>query len=150
MLFYLITCVLYTEARAAGKFCNLWYFYPCLQSCIPLCFFSPTIVVLVMRSLLVKTPSLKQLWYRLGWHLMGDQPHPSGEGNGNPLQYSCLENPKDWGAWWATVYGVAQSRTWMKWLSSSRNLTRHSFIHIVREKERCNHLGALRCDLGYK
>ena len=34
-----------------------------------------------------------------------------GEGNGNPLQYSCLENPKDGGAWWAAVYGVTQSRT---------------------------------------
>ena len=34
-----------------------------------------------------------------------------GEGNGNPLQYSCLENPKDKGAWWATVHGVAKSRT---------------------------------------
>ena len=34
-----------------------------------------------------------------------------GEGNGNPLQYSCLENPRDGGAWWAAVYGVAQSRT---------------------------------------
>ena len=34
-----------------------------------------------------------------------------GEGNGNPLQYSCLENPRDEGAWWAAVYGVAQSRT---------------------------------------
>ena len=35
----------------------------------------------------------------------------SGEGNGNPLQYSCLENPVDRGAWWATVHGVAKSRT---------------------------------------
>ena len=34
-----------------------------------------------------------------------------GEGNGNPLQSSCLENPRDWGAWWAAVYGVAQSQT---------------------------------------
>ena len=34
-----------------------------------------------------------------------------GEGHGNPLQYSCLENPRDRGAWWAAVYGVAQSRT---------------------------------------
>ena len=42
-----------------------------------------------------------------------------GEGNGNPLQYSCLENPRDRGAWWAVVYGVAQSRTRLKWLSSS-------------------------------
>ena len=42
-----------------------------------------------------------------------------GEGNGNPLQCSCLENPRDEGAWWAAVYGVAQSRTWLKRLSSS-------------------------------
>ena len=42
-----------------------------------------------------------------------------GEGNGNPLQCSCLENPRDGGAWWAAVYGVAQSRAWLKWLSSS-------------------------------
>ena len=42
-----------------------------------------------------------------------------GEGNGNPLQYSCLENPRDGGAWWAAIYGVAQSRTRLKQLSSS-------------------------------
>ena len=42
-----------------------------------------------------------------------------GEGNGNPLQYSCLENPRDGEAWWAAVYGVAQSRTRLKRLSSS-------------------------------
>ena len=41
------------------------------------------------------------------------------EGNGNPLQCSCLENPRDSGAWWAAVYGVAQSRTRLKRLSSS-------------------------------
>ena len=41
-----------------------------------------------------------------------------GEGNGNPLQCSCLENPRDGGAWWAAVYGVAQSRTRLKQLSS--------------------------------
>ena len=38
----------------------------------------------------------------------------TGEGNGNPLQCSCLENPRDGGAWWAAVYGVAQSRTRLK------------------------------------
>ena len=43
----------------------------------------------------------------------------TGEGNGNPLQRSCLENPRDGGAWWAAVYGVAQSRTRLKRLSSS-------------------------------
>ena len=42
-----------------------------------------------------------------------------GEGNGNPLQCSCLENPRDGGAWWAAIYGVAQSWTQLKWLSSS-------------------------------
>ena len=45
-----------------------------------------------------------------------------GGGNGNPLQYSCLENPRDRGAWWAAVHGVAQSRTRLKWLSSSSNV----------------------------
>ena len=40
-----------------------------------------------------------------------------GEGNGNPLRYSCLENPVDGGAWWAAVHRVAQSRTRTKWLS---------------------------------
>ena len=43
----------------------------------------------------------------------------TGERNGNPLQCSCLENPRDGGAWWAAVCGVTQSRTWLKWLSSS-------------------------------
>ena len=42
-----------------------------------------------------------------------------GEGNSNPLQCSCLENPRDGGAWWAAVYGVTQSRIQLKWLSSS-------------------------------
>ena len=40
-----------------------------------------------------------------------------GEGNGNPLQYSCLENPVDGGAWWAAVHRVAQSQTQLKLLS---------------------------------
>ena len=44
----------------------------------------------------------------------------TGEGNGSPLQCSCLENPRDGGAWWAAVSGVAQSRTRLKWLSSSK------------------------------
>ena len=47
-----------------------------------------------------------------------------GEGNGNPLQCSCLENPRDGGAWWAAVYGVAQSRTRRKQLSSSSSKIR--------------------------
>ena len=49
-----------------------------------------------------------------------------GEGNGNPLQCSCLENPRDSGAWWTAIYGVAQSRTWLKRLSSS-STSPHSY-----------------------
>ena len=45
-----------------------------------------------------------------------------GEGNGNPLQCSCLENPRDRGAWWAAAYGVAQNRTRLKRLSSSSSI----------------------------
>ena len=48
-----------------------------------------------------------------------------GEGNGNPLQCSCLENPRDGGAWWAAVDGVAQSRTRLKRLSSSSSCLLH-------------------------
>ena len=46
-----------------------------------------------------------------------------GEGNGNPLQCSCLENPRDRGAWWAAICGVAQSQTRLMWLSSSSSNT---------------------------
>ena len=54
----------------------------------------------------------------------------TGEGNGNPLQCSCLENPRDGGAWWAAVYGVAQSQTRLKRLSSS---SKKSLIACFRE-----------------
>ena len=54
-----------------------------------------------------------------------------GEGNGNPLQRSCLENLRDGGAWWAAVYGVAQSRTQLKRLRSSSIL----MIYILLEKK---------------
>ena len=56
-----------------------------------------------------------------GWPLEADnnQLRGSREGNGNPLQYSFLENPRDGGAWWAAIYGVAQSWTQLKRLSSS-------------------------------
>ena len=50
-----------------------------------------------------------------------------GEGNGNPLQCSCLENPRDGGAWWAAVRGVAQTRTRLKRLSSSSHT--HCLLH---------------------
>ena len=52
-----------------------------------------------------------------------------GEGNGNPLQCSCLENPRDGGAWWAAVSGVAQSRTRLKRLSISSSITLRLAFH---------------------
>ena len=59
-----------------------------------------------------------------------------GEGKGNPLQCSCLENPRDGRAWWAAVYGVAESWTWLKWLSSSSSklLEIFSFFGILVQK----------------
>ena len=57
-----------------------------------------------------------------------------GEGNGNPLQCSCLENPRDGEAWWAAVYGVAESRTRLKRLSSSssKRLFSSSSLSAIR------------------
>ena len=58
----------------------------------------------------------------------------TGEGNGNPLQCSCLENPRDGGAWWAAVYGVAQSRTQLKQLSSSSKILK---VCLAKDLNRC-------------
>ena len=56
-----------------------------------------------------------------------------GEGNGNPLQCSCLENPRDWGAWWAAICRVAQSQTQLKRLSSSSiNICTHVRIISIQ------------------
>ena len=52
----------------------------------------------------------------------------TGEGYGNPLQCSCLENPRDGGAWWAAVYGVAQSRTRLTRLSSSSSSSHKNIL----------------------
>ena len=58
-----------------------------------------------------------------------------GEGNGNPLQCSCLENPRDGEAWWAAVYGVAQSGTRLTQLSrSSSRCLSESFTLIILTK----------------
>ena len=56
-----------------------------------------------------------------------------GEGNDNPLQCSCLENPRDRRAWWAAIYGVTQSRAWLKRLSSSSMKNWHDFSFIIWE-----------------
>ena len=80
----------------------------------------------------------------------------AGEGNGNPLQCSCLENPRDGGAWWAAVYGVAQSRTRLKRLSSSSSSsTRLTVIYlnyvgwVVERVEIFSSLFYLYIDLGW-
>ena len=79
-----------------------------------------------------------------------------GEGNGNPLQYSCLENPRDGGGWWAAVYGVAQSWTRLKRLSSILNVRALDWMFVsspnlyveilpsnVMEKEMATHSSVL-------
>ena len=59
-----------------------------------------------MAQRLKHLPAMQETQDRsLGWE------DPPGEGNGKPLQYSCLENPMEGGAWWATVHGVTKSRT---------------------------------------
>ena len=63
-----------------------------------------------------------------------------GEGNGNPLQCSCLENPRDSRAWWAAVYGITWSRTWLKQLNSGSNWINHLVCVLqthVRRVELC-------------
>ena len=77
----------------------------------------------------------------MGWVRVGHDPATSfhfslsciGEGHGNPLQCSCLENPRDGGAWWAAVYGVAQSRTWLKLLSSSSSSSSSMLFTAVQD-----------------
>ena len=66
-----------------------------------------------------------------------------GEGNGNPLQCSCLENPKDGGGWWAAIYGVAQSRTQLKRLSSSSS----SKLGFSCSSYSCRIFSCSMCDL---
>ena len=58
-----------------------------------------------------------------------------GEGNGNPLHCSCQENPRDGGAWWPAIYGVPQSRTQLKWLSSS-NSSNNNIKHTAKCKQK--------------
>ena len=75
----------------------------------------PSLSTLSNRQLKKKCGGVCVFWLQNSWGV--DQ--SLREGNGTPLQRSCLENPRDGGAWWAAVYGVTQSRTRLKWLSSS-------------------------------
>ena len=75
----------------------------------------------------------KQIFFFFFWHVL---PSSSGEGNGNPLQYSCLENSMDGGAWWAAVHGVIRSWTRL----SDFTFTFH--FHAL-EKEMATHSSVL-------
>ena len=70
-----------------------------------------------MAQRLKRLPAMRETWVRS----LGQEDSP-GEGNGNPLQYSCLENPMDGGAWWAVVLGVTKTRTRLS------NFTLHTYI----------------------
>ena len=84
--------------------------------CIYICWAS--LVAQIVKCL----PATRETWvWSLGWE---DSP---GEGNGNPLQYSCLENPMDGEAWWATVHGVTKSQTW---LSNFTSLHIYTCVYI--------------------
>ena len=71
---------------------------------------------------------------RLHFHF---SPSRIGEGNGNPLQCSCLKNPRDGGAWWAAIYGVTQSQTRLKRLSSSSLYLLILFSYLVSSPPLC-------------
>ena len=75
----------------------------------------------------------------------------NGEGNGTPLQYSFLENSRDGGAWWAAVYGVAQSRTQLKRLSSSSSSMEKQYGGFKKKKKTENRTTIRSCSFtsGY-
>ena len=87
-------------------------------------------------ALVVKNPPAKAGGIRDVCLITGLARSPGG-GHGNPLQYSCLENPRDGGAWWAAICGVAQSRIRLKRLSSSSSSSRSNLAltHEVRGSE---------------
>ena len=83
-------------------------------------------VVLVVKNPLASAGDVRE---RCGFHAWVSK--IPWKRDGNPLQYSCLENPMDRGAWWAIVHRVAKIQTWLKWLSIKKNLpTRTQAIHI--------------------
>ena len=87
-----------------------------------------TLVAKMVKNL----PAIQEAWvWPLGWK----DPLERGMVT-HPLQYSCLENPREGGAWWAAIYGVAQSRTWLKRLSSSSRATNtFTFFPIAIDHE---------------
>ena len=104
---------------------------PPLETGLTLCmcrrWWHPTPVLLPGKSHGWRSPEGCSPWGRsesdrTEWLHFHFSPSCIGEGNGNPLQCSCLENPRDRGAWWAAVYGVTQSWTRLKWLSMVEKL----------------------------
>ena len=111
-----------------------WYSYICsLHLCLYLCFANKIIYTIFSEKAMA--PNSSTLAWKIPWteepgglqsmgsrrvrHDWATSLSGIGEGNGNPLQCSCLENPRDGGAWWAAVSGVAQSWTRLRRLSSS-------------------------------
>ena len=134
-----------------------WTSPGCPRLCVPGCKFIWGRPVATMEKAMAPTPVLLP-GKSHGWRsLVGHSPwgreesdktqqlhfHFSlsciGGGNGNPLQCSCLENPRDGGAWWAAVYGVAQSRTRLKRLSSSSSSRGHNVFRETLFSFCCAH-----------
>ena len=93
-------------------------------------YLSPCQVVLVVKNPPANAGDIR------GAGLIPGLGRSPGGGYGNPLQCSCLENPRDRGAWWAAIYGLAQSRTQLKWLSSSIRITNKSHAYRRRHNLR--------------
>ena len=74
------------------------------------------------------------------WEIFKLQPNKSGEWNGNPLQYSCLENSMDKGAWWATVHGVTNSQTWLttEWLTHKPSKELATLVMFMAQTGHCH------------
>ena len=96
-------CMYRVFSCVAGRRCLLW----------PMHFLGKTLLTFVLLHFVLQTQICLFL---------------QGEGNGNPLQYPCLEKPRDRGAWWAAIYGVTQSQTRLKRLSSSSSQVYLDFL----------------------
>ena len=124
---------LYTADRFLGNFTYLFNITDCCIACWSRQW-HPTLVLLPgkshgWRSQVSYSPwgqEESEMTERLHFHFLLSC---TGEGNGNPLQYSRLENPRDGGVWWAAIYGVAQSRTWLKRLSSRSSIAYESLSY---------------------
>ena len=99
----------------------------------PLCIFSPPIHPFYAQVKMNGTHSQVALVVKNPPTNAGDTRdiRSPGVGNGNPLQYSCLENPMHRGAWLAIVYRVIKSRTWLKWLSMYSLHISIIYIHMI-------------------